>query len=305
MSSMIASTNGYVKSSLETAEAAQTRSTEGRAIMQDMSQSMTSIQNANTQLQDFAKIIENIQSKTHVINDIVMKTQLLSFNASIEAARAGQYGRGFAVVAEEVGTLAKTSGNAAREIDHLLADSQHRVKEILNAVQGSVGDGQMVSERALAAFSEISQQVGEIYIQVKSINEASSQQELGIQSVSTAMREMDSSAQSNKSSSDQAYHNSEQLRVESEELRKVSESLEMLVIGRVGSLNKEPKEKQAKVETKPKATPRHTTDDLESVAQALLQDRGPQSGVSPHPASGFDDTDFKRADSSDWTRHAG
>ena len=50
----------------------------------------------------------------------MFKTQLLSFNASIEAARAGQHGRGFAVVAEEVGHLAQTSGKAAEEIRNLL-----------------------------------------------------------------------------------------------------------------------------------------------------------------------------------------
>jgi len=40
------------------------------------------------------------------MNDIVFQTKLLSFNASVEAARAGIHGKGFAVVADEVGNLA-------------------------------------------------------------------------------------------------------------------------------------------------------------------------------------------------------
>ncbi|MHA0111674.1 methyl-accepting chemotaxis protein, partial [Klebsiella pneumoniae] len=80
-------------------------------------------EDANSQLQSISNIIGEISAKTNIINDIVFKTQLLSFNASIEAARAGQHGRGFAVVAEEVGNLAQMSGNAAKEIRALLEDS--------------------------------------------------------------------------------------------------------------------------------------------------------------------------------------
>jgi methyl-accepting chemotaxis protein len=63
------------------------------------------------------KIAETVS----IIVDIADKINLLSLNASIEAARAGDYGRGFAVVADEIGKLATQTTDSIKEIERVLS----------------------------------------------------------------------------------------------------------------------------------------------------------------------------------------
>jgi methyl-accepting chemotaxis protein len=77
--------------------------------------------------------VERISELTGKIVDIATQTNLLSLNASIEAARAGDSGKGFAVVASEIGKLAEESAGTANEISAINEEIIQMVKELSEA----------------------------------------------------------------------------------------------------------------------------------------------------------------------------
>lgn len=87
---------------------------------------MTMLQASMQKISDMSAEIGKIIDE---INSIAQQTNMLSLNASIEAARAGDTGRGFAVVATQVGELAARSAQAARETNELITNSMQAVKE--------------------------------------------------------------------------------------------------------------------------------------------------------------------------------
>jgi predicted nucleic acid-binding Zn-ribbon protein len=87
------------------------------------------IRQMNETMQEIDSMSGNIMNIIKSIDDISFQTQLLSLNASIEAARAGQMGRSFAVVASKVGELAKESKDSADETSTLLEGMIKRFHE--------------------------------------------------------------------------------------------------------------------------------------------------------------------------------
>ena len=136
------------------------------------------------------KIIDDLNGKTNVINEIVFKTQLLAVNASIEAARAVHNGKGFSVVANEVSNLAALSGSAAGDIKELLKTSSSRVSEIINSTSETVKSGEYVCQHAVESFTNIANSISNISEKLANIEEASKEQEIGVQQTSNALNQM-------------------------------------------------------------------------------------------------------------------
>ncbi|MGI5972049.1 MAG: methyl-accepting chemotaxis protein, partial [Oscillospiraceae bacterium] len=87
-----------------------------------MDQLLTALEEINKASSDVLNIIKTIE-------DIAFQTNLLSLNASVEAARAGIHGKGFAVVAGEVKNLAVKSADAAKETSALINTSIKKAKD--------------------------------------------------------------------------------------------------------------------------------------------------------------------------------
>jgi methyl-accepting chemotaxis protein len=150
------------------------------------------------------EILKSGKPSADVINDIVFQTKLLSFNASVEAARAGEHGKGFAVVAEEVGNLAKLSGDSAKEISGLLAQSIQTVENLVSQTKQRVAQlssesrvrmdqGSTMVEQCGSSLKEIISKVRQVSDMSKEIMVASREQDEGIKNIAQAMTELDKS----------------------------------------------------------------------------------------------------------------
>ena len=110
------------------------------------------------------KRTNEISSIVDTINLIAERTNLLSLNASIEAARAGDAGRGFAVVAEEIRNLADRSAKATSDIAAIIKGLQEVAQEAVAASAESLriaDDSNAVAETGAAGLRKILTGIGD------------------------------------------------------------------------------------------------------------------------------------------------
>ncbi|NCN41770.1 hypothetical protein GW916_11045 [bacterium] len=197
---------------------------EAKGAVGKMMESMNSIDRAGQNFEDqlksnsdrlsqTAQLFKQVQSKTAVINDIVFQTRLLSFNASVEAARAGDAGKGFAVVAEEMRNLAHMSGLAAveisdiiekslAEVQNIVEETSSRVVELSEESQKQVEGGFENTQHFTVVFEQISSKLGEVEESMKRVNSSVEENQSGIVKVYESLAssgELDPQGQSHES----------------------------------------------------------------------------------------------------------
>ncbi len=155
----------------------------GGAVVEQVVQTMGSI-NASS-----ARIVDIIA----VIDGIAFQTNILALNAAVEAARAGEQGRGFAVVASEVRSLAQRSAAAAKEIKQLIDESVDNVKV-----------GARLVDDAGNTMRDIVESVGRVTDIMGEITAASQEQTSGIEQINQAISQMDEVTQQNAALVEQA-----------------------------------------------------------------------------------------------------
>jgi methyl-accepting chemotaxis protein len=173
----------------------------GAGQMQNMTQAVKEINVSN---QSILKIIK-------VINEIAFQTNLLSLNASVEAARAGAHGRGFAVVADEVRNLAAKSAEAAKETGALLADSTQKVEL-----------GVRIAGETAGSLSEIMAGINENGSLVTQIVSTSQKQRNAITKVNASISQVIQVVQRNSATAEESAAASEEMSAQSEALHRLT-----------------------------------------------------------------------------------
>lgn len=159
------------------------------------------IEKSNAEMETITGLINNINEKTKIINEIVFQTKLLAFNASVEAARAGEAGKGFAVVAEEVSNLAAMSGRAAEEIGELLDHSSSTVNKIIISTKQNVNtiiehgeekvhEGVQKAQRCKEVLDRIVDNIVKVSELSQNVSNATKEQSVGVNEINSALSQI-------------------------------------------------------------------------------------------------------------------
>lgn len=161
------------------------------------------IKESNAAFMETIKSVSEISEKIKIITQIAGKTNILSINAAIEAARAGAVGKGFGVVAQEIRKLADNTKNASDTINSLSAQ------------------GQEISRISKEKLENLVPEILESAELVKSIVIASREQQNGVEAINEAVQQLTEITNSNSATSEEMSASADELEKQAKQLKEL------------------------------------------------------------------------------------
>ena len=168
---------------------------EGEASVNETVLGMTRIDEAVSETMAKVRLLEKRSRQVFdiigLIEEIAAQSNLLSLNAAIEAAHAGDAGRGFAVVAEEIRKLADRSAHSTREATTIVEGIIEETRLVMHAMEKGISEvqaGRGLSQRAQQSLQTIQKLVEHSATLAAQISDASREQAQATHTVSQAMR---------------------------------------------------------------------------------------------------------------------
>jgi hypothetical protein len=196
--------------------------THSRKMTEDAAQIVEKVNQHMTQMEEAMAEVRRSSEATgeivKTIDEIAFQTNLLSLNAAVEAARAGNAGAGFGVVAGEVRNLAMRASGAAKNTSELIEATIKAVKNGADLVN--------VTRNAFKANIEISARMKTL---VEEISTASEEQAQGIEQINSNINGVTSTVQANADSAKESASAAEELTVEAAKLQNYAEQLASLI----------------------------------------------------------------------------
>lgn len=192
-------------------------------------QTRNSVSKATEQIERMKEAVNGIKQAVGIIQNIADETDLLSLNASIEAARAGDSGRGFAVVAEQICKLALQSNESGKEIERILEEvinTAGRMETVMEEVGSNMEVQQQKLEKTRNTCSAVAAGVEKSLENMESIKQKIDVLHVSGDSVSDVVEKLSEISEENAESASDTMETAERM---SDTMQQVQESSKELL----------------------------------------------------------------------------